>query len=212
MSKQLSTSEFFNLTNFEHAALFDESSFVWEALKNLWTYLNTFNYEDFDPQKYPGVFFENSKQIHIGENVNIEPGSYIRGPTILGSNTQVRHGAYIRGCVVTGNNCVIGHASEITRSILLNQAKCPHFNYVGDSILGNDVNLGAGFITANLKHNESEVYVTIGIRKISTGLKKMGAIFGDGTKVGCNSVSNPGTIFTKNSVCLPCKSIRGVVE
>jgi NDP-sugar pyrophosphorylase family protein len=113
---------------------------------------------------------------------------------------------------VIGDDCVVGHATEVKHSILLNHVAAAHFNYVGDSILGNHVNLGAGVKCANVKMNSGSVFVHWGNEKIDTGLLKLGALVGDGVRVGCNCVTNPGTILEKNSVCYPCLSIQGVVR
>lgn len=141
--------------------------------------------------------------IIIGKNSVVESGAYIKGPTIIGENCQIRHGAYIRGGVITGDNCVIGHTTEIKSSIILNNAKAAHFAYVGDSILGNGVNLGAGTKLANLKIYNDEILVTSGDYRYSTGLKKMGAIIGDGVEIGCNATTAPGTLIGKESRIYP---------
>lgn len=147
-------------------------------------------------------------QIELKKGVLVEAGSYIAGPTILGEGTVVRHGAYIRGGVITGTKAVIGHASEIKSSIMLNESKAPHFAYVGDSILGNKVNLGAGTKVSNLKITNTEVIVRFGDEKISTGLRKFGAIVGDHSETGCNSVLNPGVLLAKNCLVYPAISVR----
>jgi NDP-sugar pyrophosphorylase family protein len=138
--------------------------------------------------------------IFIGEGTVVESGAYIKGPTIIGKNCQIRQGAYIRGGVITGNNCVIGHATEVKNSIFLNGAKAAHFAYVGDSILGNRVNLGAGTKLANLKIDVSVVMVKDNLgNKHNSGLKKLGAILADDVEIGCNAVTSPGTFLGKNS-------------
>lgn len=203
---------FFDLTNFPHSKLFQQDTHVWEALKHIWLYINEYKGNVVDVALYPNVFFENASQIYIEKDVKIEKGAYIKGPCIISSGCEIRAGAYIRGNVILGNNCIIGHSTEVVRSIFLNGAKAPHFNYVGDSILGNDVNLGAGFITANLRHDHKEIFIKEKNRKIATGLKKLGAIVGDFTKLGCNSVSNPGCICRKHARIPPCTSIKGCIE
>ncbi|MBI5273528.1 MAG: UDP-N-acetylglucosamine diphosphorylase [Chlamydiales bacterium] len=212
MSKQYSPDTFFDLTSFEHKKIFEDCQHAWDVLKKLWAFLNHFNYGVLDKKRYPGVFFENESQILVGQNTVIEPTVFIKGPCIIGNNCEIRHGAYLRGCVILGDHCIVGHSSEIVRSLLLNHAKAPHFNYVGDSVIGNNVNLGAGFITANLKLDEKEIYIFDQNKKVSTGLKKFGAIVADNTKIGCNSVSNPGTIFYKNAKLRPCLSVTGFVK
>jgi NDP-sugar pyrophosphorylase family protein len=130
---------------------------------------------------------------------------------VIGKNCQVRHGAYIRGGFICGNKCVIGHDTEIKNSIFLNGTQAAHFAYVGDSILGNRVNLGAGTKCANLRLDHGQIFVSIIGQKIATGLKKFGAIIADDCQLGCNSVTNPGTLMAKNSCSMPCINFGGFV-
>ncbi len=146
--------------------------------------------------------------IEIGRGAIVEPGAYIKGPAIIGPGTLVRHGAYIRGNVITGAGCVIGHATEMKNSVLLGNSKAGHFAYIGDSILG-EVNLGAGTKLANLKISDSEIVVRIAGETYNTGLRKLGAIMGDGCSTGCNSTIAPGTIMAKNVLLYPNTNARG---
>ena len=148
-------------------------------------------------------------QISIEQGTVIEPGALIKGPTIIGKNTEVRQGAYIRGTCIIGDRCVVGHTTEMKTSVMLNDAKAGHFAYIGDSILGNNINLGAGTKLANLKLNNSNITININGRMHDTGIRKFGAILGDGVETGCNSVTNPGTILGKTSVVYPCVSVKG---
>jgi len=152
------------------------------------------------------------KMIFIGKGTIVEPGAYIKGPTIIGENCEIRQGAYIRGNVITGDNCVIGHATEIKNSVMLNGAKAGHFAYIGDSILGNHVNLGAGTKLANLKIFSDEVSVTVDGYTYTTGLRKLGAIFGDNVEIGCNATTAPGTIIGKNSKIYSNVALGGYIE
>lgn len=147
-------------------------------------------------------------EIEIGEGCRIEEGAYIVGPAILGPGTEVRQGAYLRGEIITGKKAVIGHATEVKSSIFLNDAKAPHFAYVGDSVLGNSVNLGAGTKVSNLKITGDEIVFKVGRNQISTGLRKFGALIGDGVETGCNSVLNPGVVLGKGSMVYPCVSLK----
>jgi NDP-sugar pyrophosphorylase family protein len=147
--------------------------------------------------------------IFIGRGSVVEPGAYIKGPAIIGENTEIRHGAYLRGNVVAGNNCVIGHATEVKSSVFLNGAKAGHFAYVGDSVLGNQVNLGAGTKLANLKIVESGIVLVCGRERVKTGFRKMGAILGDRVETGCNSVTCPGLILAPGSLVFPAVAVRG---
>ena len=149
------------------------------------------------------------EEIEIGEGTVVEPGAYIRGPAIIGRNTEVRQGAYIRGYAVVGDGCVVGHATEVKASVLMDGAKAGHFAYIGDSILGRDVNLGAGTKLANLKVVKGNVYVRIGDRRCDSGLRKFGAMIGDASELGCNSVTNPGTLIGPDSKVYPCVSLAG---
>jgi NDP-sugar pyrophosphorylase family protein len=150
--------------------------------------------------------------IYIGKGTVVEPGAYIKGPAIIGENTEIRHGAYLRGNVVAGNNCVIGHATEVKMSVFLNGAKAGHFAYVGDSILGCEVNLGAGTKLANLKIVEGGIVLNVDGERVNTGYRKMGAILGDKTELGCNSVTCPGTILAPRSLVFPAISVKGCFQ
>jgi bifunctional N-acetylglucosamine-1-phosphate-uridyltransferase/glucosamine-1-phosphate-acetyltransferase GlmU-like protein len=149
-----------------------------------------------------GAIFRGS-QIRIGKGVLIEPGAYVKSPTIIGDRTEVRHGAYIRGSCLIGTNCVVGHVTEVKHSIFLDGAKAGHFAYLGDSILGNQVNLGAGTKLANLRFIKGEIAINTPEGLVKTGLRKLGAIMGDHVQTGCNSVTNPGTLLGKRSMVIP---------
>lgn len=147
------------------------------------------------------------EEIKIGKGVLVETGACVQGPTVLGDGTQVRHGAYIRGGCFAGERCVIGHATEVKNAIFMDGAKAGHFAYVGDSILGREVNLGAGTKLANLKF-KGNVTVKVETETIDTGLRKFGAILGDFVQTGCNSVCNPGTVVGCDSLILANASVK----
>jgi len=147
-------------------------------------------------------------EIYIGKGNVIESGALIKGPCIIHNDNQIRQGAYIRGNVLIGDKCVVGHATEIKSSVLLGESIAAHFAYVGDSILGK-VNLGAGTKLANLKIFGTNIVLTIDGLKIETGLRKFGAILSDGVETGCNSVTDPGTIFGKNTLLYPNSTAKG---
>ncbi len=160
----------------------------------------------------PSAYLVNPELISIGEGSIVEPGAYIQGPCIIGKHCVVRHGAYIRGNVLTGDNCVIGHDTEVKHSIFLNQAHAAHFAYVGDSILGNGVNLGAGTKCANLKLDQSSITLHgPNNQRVPTHMRKLGAIIGDKSNIGCNVVSNPGTLIGQEVLCYPCLNIDGFI-
>jgi NDP-sugar pyrophosphorylase family protein len=141
--------------------------------------------------------------IKIGKGVLIEPGAFIKSPTIIGNQTEVRQGAYIRGNCLIGKQCVVGHVTEVKHSIFMDGAKAGHFAYLGDSILGNQVNLGAGTKLANLRFIKGDIFVKTDSGQVNTGLRKLGAILGDNVQTGCNTVTNPGTLLGRKSMVLP---------
>ena len=156
-------------------------------------------------------FDEVSHQVFIHKSVKIAPNAYIGGPAIIGKNTEIRQSAFIRGVALIGENCVIGNSTEIKNSVLFDNVEVPHFNYVGDSILGYSSHMGAGAICSNVKSDKSNVVVHDGEVEILTKLEKFGCILGDHSEVGCNSVLNPGTIIGRNSIIYPLSSVRGVI-
>ena len=206
-----SPEEYFDLSAFAHAALFREGEPVWDCLKRIKEYLLSLPLGSIRGVVEAGAYLVNPELISIGKGTIVEPGAYIKGPCIIGENCQVRHGSYIRGNLIAGNRCVIGHATEIKNSVFLDGAHAGHFAYVGDSILGNHVNLGAGTKCANLRFDDQTVYVRLNGKFIDSGLRKFGAIFGDLALTGCNSVTNPGTLMGKESRLAPCATAQGVV-
>jgi NDP-sugar pyrophosphorylase family protein len=152
------------------------------------------------------VLFDDA--IFIGKGTVVEPGAFISGPCIIGRNTEIRHGAYIRGKCIVGDRCVVGHATEMKNSVMLNDAKAGHFAYLGDSIIGNNVNLGAGTKCANLKLTHTEIVLRIKRKTYETGLRKLGAILGDNTETGCNSVTSPGSFLGRSSLLYPNVNVQ----
>ncbi len=157
----------------------------------------------------PQAFIEGTG-IVIEEGAKVEAFAFIKGPCFIGSGSEIRHGAYIRGNVFIGKDCVVGHSTEVKHSIFCDNAKAGHFNYIGDSILGNSVNLGAGTKIANLKITPGTVKLKINDNFYDSGLKKFGALLGDKTETGCNSVLNPGTLLATGSKVYPLSSVSGV--
>ena len=204
----LAPAAFFELAGFRHQALFAGASYVWEALGRIESYLRELGATSIEGKVSTGAWLEGDL-IVIGEGSVVEPGAYIQGPCFIGRNTEVRHGAYLRGNVVVGDGCVVGHATEVKNSVFLDGAKAGHFAYVGDSLLGRGVNLGAGTKLANLRLDGARVTVRIGENEIDTGRRKLGAVLGDGTETGCNSVTNPGTFLGRGCRVLPCVNIGG---
>jgi UDP-N-acetylglucosamine diphosphorylase / glucose-1-phosphate thymidylyltransferase / UDP-N-acetylgalactosamine diphosphorylase / glucosamine-1-phosphate N-acetyltransferase / galactosamine-1-phosphate N-acetyltransferase len=181
----------------------------WHALSLLNKYF--LGIESRIPTLPEGVFLDNRFPIYIDPSCHIEPGVFIKGPCYLGPKTQVRHGAYLRGHVITGKECVIGHCSEVKNSIFLQGAKAAHFAYVGDSLLGAHVNLGAGVRCANFRLDQSNIFIRWEDKIIDTQRTKLGAIIGDHVQVGCNTVLNPGTLIGPRSQISPCLSISSVI-
>ncbi|GKT07513.1 hypothetical protein [Desulforhabdus sp. TSK] len=147
------------------------------------------------------------EDIYLGPGSVVEPGALLKGPTWIGAHTEIRQGAYVRGKCIVGDRCVVGHTTEMKSSIMLNGAKAGHFAYIGDSILGEDCNLGAGTKLANLRIREGSVRLKIADRTMDTGLRKFGAILGDRVEIGCNAVTNPGALLGKGCVVLPLTSV-----
>ncbi|MFZ2958664.1 MAG: DapH/DapD/GlmU-related protein [Candidatus Ozemobacteraceae bacterium] len=207
---------FRNFDGFPFPELFDAKLEGFVDVVNIWDVLKRlqkgFVAQHLKPQIL-GIIEEGAilkgEDIFIGKNTRVQSGAMIIGPTVIGNNVEIRHGAYIRGHVIIGDGSVVGHTSEVIRSILLPGAKAPHFNYVGDSILGTNVNLGAGTKLSNLKNDASEVTVRDDKTMHKTGLKKFGAILGDGCMLGCNSVTNPGTVLGPNCRIYPNATVTG---
>lgn len=201
--------DLFDLSQTEHAKIFEGCEFGWDALKKLKAYIKE-NLQPANHGKLEGHAFI-GPNVFIGEGTVIEDGAYIKGPAIIGKNCQIRHNAYIREDVVIGDGCVIGNACEFKHSILFNGAQVPHFNYVGDSILGYKAHLGAGVKISNVKLIPENVTVDKDGAPFDTGLRKFGALLGDHTDVGCNAVLNPGSIIGRGSVVYPNVCWRGIL-
>ncbi len=195
----------------ESFPLFQGIKSVWEALENLSSYLKEMKLGLIEVEIPEGVYLEDAHLISIGKGTVIEPGAYIKGPALIGKNCQIRHGAYLRGNVILEDGAVVGHSTEVKHSILLKRAHAAHFNYVGDSILGEESNLGAGVKCANYRLDQGKVCVWIDDKKVETGLQKLGLILGDRSQIGCNSVTNPGTLIGKDVLCYPCLHIQGTL-
>ena len=201
----------FELSTFKHARIFENCVYPWEVLGKIHAYLKSIPLGKTGVGIPQGTDLIHPELISIGKGTVIEPGAYIKGPCIIGENCTIRQGAYIRGDVIVGDHCVVGHDSELKNSIMLNGSNAAHFAYVGDSILGNKVNLGAGTKLANFRLDHKEINLYFNGEKISTGRRKFGAILGDGTQIGCNSVTNPGVITGKNVECYPCLNFSGLI-
>lgn len=198
-----------NLYNLEETIakeLLENITYPWEALAQIEDYIIKLG-NTLDPEKYE----KKGENIWIAKSAKVMPTAYIQGPAIIGENAQIRHCAFIRGKAIVGNEAVVGNSTELKNVILFNKVQVPHYNYVGDSILGYKAHMGAGSITSNVKSDKKLVIVKNGKEQIETGIKKFGAMLGDEVEVGCGSVLNPGTVVGKNSNIYPLSSVRGVV-
>ena len=181
-------------------------TYPWEALKGIKDEIIRLG-ESLDPAEYQQV----ASQVWVHVSAKVAPTAFLGAPCIIGANTEVRHGAFVRGSALVGEGCVVGNSVELKNVILFDGVQVPHYNYVGDSILGYKSHMGAGSITSNVKSDKSLVVVRSADEAIETGLKKMGAMLGDLVEVGCNSVLNPGTVIGRESNIYPLSSVRGVV-
>ena len=189
------------------ADLFTGLTYPWEALPLIGAYICKLG-ETLDPSEYE----KRGENIWIAKSAKVAPTAYINGPAIIGKNTEVRHCAFIRGNALVGEGCVVGNSTELKNVVLFNGVQVPHYNYVGDSILGYKSHMGAGSITSNVKSDKTLVTVNVNGQKIETGCKKFGAMLGDHVEVGCNSVLNPGTVIGRNTNIYPLSSVRGFVS
>jgi UDP-N-acetylglucosamine diphosphorylase / glucose-1-phosphate thymidylyltransferase / UDP-N-acetylgalactosamine diphosphorylase / glucosamine-1-phosphate N-acetyltransferase / galactosamine-1-phosphate N-acetyltransferase len=202
--------DFLDLTQTEHAALFEGVTNAWEVLPRLKDYLA----RELKPENRGRVIGSPTigERVFIGEGTVIEPGAYIKGPAWIGAGCEIRQGAYIRENVIVGAGSVIGNSSEIKNSLLFAKCQVPHFNYVGDSVLGTRVHLAAGVIVSNLKLDGTLIDVRVGSELVSTGLRKFGALIGDGAEVGCQAVLNPGSVIGRRAMIYPSVVWRGVLK
>lgn len=181
-------------------------TYPWEALSGIKHLIVSIG-ERLDPADYDQI----APQVWVHKTAAVAPTAFLGAPCIIGAGTEVRHGAFVRGSALVGENCVVGNSAELKNVILFDNVQVPHYNYVGDSILGYRAHMGAGSITSNVKSDKSLVVVRSGEEAIETGLKKFGAMLGDCVEIGCNSVLNPGTVIGRGSNVYPLSSVRGVV-
>ena len=201
----LKTAQLYDLEHTLAKAYLEQFEYPWQALKgikDLILELGAVLGEDY-AQVSPDVW--------VHKTAKVAPTAFIGAPSIIGANTEVRHCAYIRGSALVGENCVVGNSVELKNVILFDNVQVPHYNYVGDSILGYKSHMGAGSLTSNVKSDQTLVTVRNGEERIETGLKKFGAALGDFVEVGCNSVLNPGTVVGRHSNIYPTSCVRGVV-
>lgn len=200
-------SNLYNLDETIAKDIFEGVTYPWEVLPKISDFIKEFG-KTLDANEYE----QKGENIWIAKTAKVAPTASITGPVIIGKNAEVRHCAFIRGNAIVGENSVVGNSTELKNVILFNNVQVPHYNYVGDSILGYKSHMGAGSITSNVKSDKKLVIVKNGEEKIETGLKKFGAMIGDNVEVGCGSVLNPGTVIGKNTNIYPLSSVRGVVS
>ena len=196
----------YDLDNTIAKELLESVTYPWEALAKINDFILKIG-PTLDKEKYEKV----GEDVWIAKSATVAPTAYIKGPAIIGENAEIRHCAFIRGKAIVGENAVVGNSTELKNVILFNRVQVPHYNYVGDSILGYKSHMGAGSITSNVKSDKKLVVVKDGIEKIETGIKKFGAMLGDNVEIGCGSVLNPGTVVGINTNIYPLSSVRGVV-
>jgi len=204
--EQLKITNLYNLNETLAKPLLEKFTYPWEALAEISKFIM-----EIGPTLDPEIYEQRAENVWVAKSAKIFPSAYLNGPLIIDENAEVRHCAFIRGSAIVGKNAVVGNSTELKNSILFNGVQTPHYNYVGDSILGCKSHTGAGVITSNLKSDKSLVTVLCNGEKVETGVKKFGAMLGDGVEVGCNSVLNPGTVVGKNSNVYPLSSVRGYV-
>ena len=197
--------ELFDLRHTMAAAYLAVFSYPWQALAGISDLIRQLGSE------LGSDYEQRTPEVWVHKTAVVAPTAYLGGPCIIGAATEVRHGAFIRGSALVGENCVVGNSTELKNVILFNSVQVPHYNYVGDSILGHKSHMGAGSITSNVKSDKTLVVVKDGKEEIKTGLKKFGAMLGDYVEVGCNSVLNPGTVIGAHTNVYPLSMVRGVV-
>ena len=204
--KECKITNLYDLNNTIAKDLFDGCEYPWEVLPKIKDFIIKLG-ESLDSNEYD----KKGDDIWIAKSAKVAPTAYIKGPAIIGKNAEIRHCAFIRGNAIVGENSVVGNSTELKNVILFNNVQVPHYNYVGDSILGYKSHMGAGAITSNVKSDKKLVIVKSEKEHIETGLKKFGAMVGDNVEVGCGSILNPGSVIGRNTNIYPLSSVRGVI-
>ncbi|MBQ8815157.1 MAG: UDP-N-acetylglucosamine pyrophosphorylase [Lachnospiraceae bacterium] len=207
MSNEITIKELYSLEHTLAKPLLEKYTYPWEALADIKDVILALG-ETLPADEYDKV----GDNVWIAKSAKVAPTAYINGPAIIGRDTEVRHCAFIRGNALVGDGAVVGNSTELKNVILFDKVQVPHYNYVGDSILGYRAHMGAGSITSNVKSDKKNVVIKDGAEEIATGRKKVGAMLGDDVEVGCGSVLNPGTVVGKNSNIYPLSMVRGVVK
>ena len=204
--ENIKITELFDLTKTMASDYLDSFTYPFEALKGISELIMRIG-ESLDTD----VYEKRGEDVWVAKSAKVEPTAFLGGPCIIGEDTEVRHCAFIRGSALVGNGCVVGNSVELKNVIIFDDVQVPHYNYVGDSILGYQSHMGAGSITSNVKADKTNVVIKLETDSIETGLKKVGAFLGDYAEIGCNSVLNPGTVIGRHSNVYPLSMVRGVV-
>ena len=204
--EELKIKNLYNLDETIAKDIFTGKEYPWEVLPYIGEYIKQLG-STLPTDEYDKV----GEDIWIAKSAKVAKTAYINGPCIIGKNTDVRHCAFIRGNALVGEGCVVGNSTELKNVIIFNCVQVPHYNYVGDSVLGYKSHMGAGSITSNVKQDKTLVTVNVNGTKVDTGLKKFGAMLGDNVEVGCNSVLNPGTVVGRHSNIYPLSMVRGYI-
>ena len=204
--EELKIKNLYNLDETIAKDIFAGKEYPWEVLPYIGEYIKELG-STLSTDEYDKV----GEDIWIAKSAKVAKTAYINGPCIIGKNTEVRHCAFIRGNALVGESCVVGNSTELKNVIIFNCVQVPHYNYVGDSVLGYKSHMGAGSITSNVKQDKTLVTVNVNGTKVDTGLKKFGAMLGDNVEVGCNSVLNPGTVVGRHSNIYPLSMVRGYI-
>lgn len=204
--EEMKITELYDLTHTLASDYLKQFTYPWEALAGLSDFIIELG-NSLDPAEYE----KRGENIWVHKTAKVFDSAYLHGPVIVGKDAEVRHCAFVRGSALIGESAVVGNSTELKNVILFDKVQVPHYNYVGDSILGYKSHMGAGSITSNVKSDKTHVVVTDGAERIDTGRKKVGAMLGDGVEVGCNSVLNPGSVIGRGSRVYPLSSVRGTV-
>ena len=207
MFEELKIINLYDLNETIAAELFEGLDYPWQALPLIGEFIKKLG-STLSPEEYDNPV----QHVWIAKSASVAPSAYINGPCIIGKNAEVRHCSFIRGNAIVGEGAVVGNSTELKNVVLFNKVQVPHYNYVGDSVLGYKAHMGAGSITSNVKSDKTLVKVRCEGGEIETGLKKFGAMLGDNVEVGCGSVLNPGTVIGRGSSIYPLSSVRGYVR
>lgn len=207
MSEKLKITSLYDLSQTIAGELFEGAEYPWQVLPLIGDFIKKLG-ASLDKAEYDEV----AENVWIAKSAKVAPTAYINGPCIIGKDAEIRHCAFIRGNAIVGEGAVVGNSTELKNVVLFNKVQVPHYNYVGDSVLGYKSHMGAGSITSNVKSDKALVKVRCDGEAIETGLKKFGAMIGDNVEVGCGSVLNPGTVVGRESNIYPLSSVRGYVE